>query len=93
MSAVTNVAITVKWTAVTGATGYDLEIDGTVVSVTGVTYTKNGLAANTDHTFRIRSKNAAGAGAWSDLISGITQLNHTCLESNIRRNCNQSDMG
>ncbi|WP_419890187.1 fibronectin type III domain-containing protein [Paenibacillus xylanexedens] len=81
VSAATNAAVTVKWTAVTGATGYDLEIDGTVVPVTGVTYTKNGLAANTDHTFRIRSKNAAGAGAWSDLISGITQLNTPILKA------------
>ncbi|WP_339179843.1 fibronectin type III domain-containing protein [Paenibacillus sp. FSL R5-0701] len=81
VSAATNAAVTVKWTAVTGATGYDLEIDGTVVPVTGVTYTKNGLAANTDHTFRIRSKNAAGAGAWSDLISGITQLNTPVLKA------------
>ncbi|MEK4372094.1 fibronectin type III domain-containing protein [Paenibacillus sp. FSL R5-0473] len=81
VSAATNAAVTLKWTAVTGATGYDLEIDGTVVPVTGVTYTKNGLAANTDHTFRIRSKNAAGAGAWSDLISGITQLNTPILKA------------
>ncbi|WP_340031283.1 fibronectin type III domain-containing protein [Paenibacillus sp. FSL K6-1122] len=81
VSAATNAAVTVKWTAVTGATGYDLDIDGTVVPVTGVTYTKNGLAANTDHTFRIRSKNAAGAGAWSDLISGITQLNTPVLKA------------
>ncbi|WP_264935049.1 fibronectin type III domain-containing protein [Paenibacillus sp. LS1] len=81
ISASTNAAITLKWTAVTGATGYDLEIDGTVVPVTGVTYTKSGLAANTDHTFRIRSKNAAGVGAWSDLISGITQLNTPVLKA------------
>jgi len=81
ISAATNAAITLKWTAVTGATGYDLEIDGTVIPVTGVTYTKSGLAANTDHTFRIRSKNAAGAGAWSDLISGITQLSTPVLKA------------
>ncbi|MGN7309303.1 fibronectin type III domain-containing protein, partial [Bacillus subtilis] len=74
INSVTNVAIALKWNAVTGATGYDLEIDGTVVAVTGVAYTKSGLAANTEHTFRIRSKNAAGIGAWSDLIKGITQL-------------------
>ena len=27
-----------KWNAVTGATGYELEIDGTVVAATGLTY-------------------------------------------------------
>ncbi|MEK4276648.1 fibronectin type III domain-containing protein [Paenibacillus sp. FSL R7-0026] len=81
ISSVTNVGITLKWTAVTGATGYDLEIDGTVVPVTGVSYTKSGLAANTEHTFRIRSKNAAGVGAWSDLISGMTLLNTPVLKA------------
>ncbi|MEK4665331.1 fibronectin type III domain-containing protein [Priestia sp. FSL H7-0729] len=81
ISAVTNVGITLKWTAVTGATGYDLEIDGTVVPVTGVSYTKSGLAANTEHTFRIRSKNAAGVGTWSDLISGMTLLNTPVLKA------------
>ncbi|MCP1186947.1 fibronectin type III domain-containing protein [Paenibacillus sp. 1781tsa1] len=81
ISSVTNVGITLKWTAVTGATGYDLEIDGTIVPVTGVAYTKSGLAANTEHTFRIRSKNAAGVGAWSDLISGMTLLNTPVLKA------------
>ncbi|WP_181150909.1 fibronectin type III domain-containing protein [Paenibacillus sp. PCH8] len=81
VSSATNVAIALKWTAVTGATGYDLEIDGTVVPVTGVAYTKSGLTANTDHTFRIRSKNAAGLGAWSELISGITLLNTPVLKA------------
>jgi bifunctional pyridoxal-dependent enzyme with beta-cystathionase and maltose regulon repressor activities len=81
VNTVTNVAIALKWNAVTGATGYDLEIDGTVVAVTGVAYTKSGLAANTDHTFRIRSKNAAGVGTWSDLISGTTQLNNPVLKA------------
>ncbi|KGP80885.1 MULTISPECIES: fibronectin type III domain-containing protein [unclassified Paenibacillus] len=81
INSVTNVAIALKWNAVTGATGYDMEIDGTVVAVTGVAYTKSGLAANTDHTFRIRSKNAAGVGTWSDLISGTTQLNTPVLKA------------
>ncbi|MGC5774380.1 fibronectin type III domain-containing protein [Paenibacillus pabuli] len=81
VNSVTNVAIALKWNAVTGATGYDLEIDGTVVAVTGVAYTKSGLAANTDHTFRIRSKNTAGVGTWSDLISGTTQLNTPVLKA------------
>ena len=81
VNSVTNAAIALKWTAVTGATGYDLEIDGTMVSATGTAYTKSGLAANTEHTFRIRSKNAAGVGIWSDLISGTTQLNTPVLKA------------
>ncbi|MCP1137443.1 fibronectin type III domain-containing protein [Paenibacillus polysaccharolyticus] len=81
INTVTNAAIAIKWTAVTGATGYDLEIDGTVVAATGTAYTKSGLSANTDHTFRIRSKNAAGVGAWSELISATTLLNTPVLKA------------
>ena len=80
VNSVTNAAIALKWTAVTGATGYDLEIDGTMVSATGTAYTKSGLAANSEHTFRIRSKNAAGVGVWSELINGTTQLNTPVLK-------------
>ncbi|WP_143813262.1 fibronectin type III domain-containing protein [Paenibacillus sp. RU5M] len=82
ISSVTNTAIVLKWSTVTGASGYDLEVDGTVVPVTGLTYTKSGLAANTEHTFRIRSKNTAGVGTWSDVISGTTQLNTPVLKAN-----------
>ncbi len=81
INTVTNAAIALKWNAVSGATGYDLEIDGTVVAATGTAYTKSGLAANTDHTFRIRSKNAAGVGAWSELISATTLLNTPVLKA------------
>ncbi|ETT41100.1 hypothetical protein C161_00545 [Paenibacillus sp. FSL R5-192] len=81
ISSVTNVAIALKWTAVTGATGYDLEIDGTVVPVTGVAYTKSGLVTNTDHTFRIRSKNTAGASIWSEIVDGTTLLNTPVLKA------------
>ncbi|WP_201782212.1 fibronectin type III domain-containing protein, partial [Paenibacillus xylanivorans] len=54
---------------------------GAVVSTTATAYNKSGLTANTDHTFRIRSKNAAGVGTWSDLISGTTQLNTPVLKA------------
>lgn len=80
LTSTTNTAISLKWSAVTGSSGYDLEIDGVVVPVTGLTYTKSGLAANTDHTFRIRSKNTAGVGVWSDVVSGTTQLNTPVLK-------------
>ncbi|KAA2302377.1 fibronectin type III domain-containing protein, partial [Clostridioides difficile] len=58
-----------------------MEIDGTVVPVSGLTYNKTGLAANTNHTFRVRSKNTAGAGAWSDIIDGTTLLNTPVLKA------------
>ncbi|WP_146117081.1 MULTISPECIES: fibronectin type III domain-containing protein [unclassified Paenibacillus] len=80
INSATTAAIALRWTTVTGATGYDLEIDGTVVAVSGVAYTKSGLAPNTEHTFRIRAKNASGAGAWSEIIAGMTQLTTPVLK-------------
>lgn len=80
INSATTAAIALRWSAVTGATGYDLEIDGTVVAVSGVAYTKSGLAPNTEHTFRIRAKNASGAGAWSEIITGMTQLTTPVLK-------------
>ncbi|WP_186333679.1 fibronectin type III domain-containing protein, partial [Paenibacillus xylanexedens] len=80
INSATTAAIALRWSAVTGATGYDLEIDGTVVAVSGVAYTKSGLAPNTEHTFRIRAKNASGAGAWSEILTGTTQLTTAVLK-------------
>jgi len=80
INSATTAAIALRWIAVTGATGYDLEIDGTVIAVSGVAYTKSGLASNTEHTFRIRAKNASGAGTWSEMITGMTQLTTPVLK-------------
>ncbi|WP_145051461.1 fibronectin type III domain-containing protein [Paenibacillus xylanexedens] len=74
VSTVTNTSITLNWVPVPGATGYDLEVDGKRILVTGSAYTKSGLASDTNHTFRIRSKNAAGTSAWSEEISVLTQI-------------------
>jgi hypothetical protein len=64
--------INVSWKASTGATGYDLEIDG--VATLGVTspYPHTGLAANSTHTYRVRAKNSAGASAWSAAVTATT---------------------
>ncbi|MGE5418307.1 MAG: carbohydrate-binding protein, partial [Acidobacteriota bacterium] len=67
--------INVSWGASSGATGYDLEVDGAVK--TGVTspYAHTGLAASSTHTYRIRAKNAAGTSAWSSSVSATTNIN------------------
>lgn len=64
--------INVSWNTVSGATSYDLNIDGAVV--TGVTspYANTGLAVGTTHTYQVRAVNLAGASAWSSSISAKT---------------------
>ncbi|MGE5416473.1 MAG: C1 family peptidase, partial [Acidobacteriota bacterium] len=65
--------INVSWGASSGATGYDLEVDGAVK--TGVTspYANTGLTANSTHTYRVRAKNATGTSAWSSSVSATTK--------------------
>ncbi|WP_164779551.1 fibronectin type III domain-containing protein [Paenibacillus kobensis] len=70
----TSDSLAITWTAVTGATGYEVDVNGTVVPSTATSYTKSGLAANTSYTVRVRAKNSEGAGAWSTTVTARTLL-------------------
>jgi len=74
VSAVTNAAITLTWSAVTGATGYDIEVDGVVKSTTAATFAHSGLTANTSHNYRVRSKNSGGVSDWTSPVTQLTLL-------------------
>ena len=66
-------SITLKWEAVNGATGYDIDADGTVLHTgTATTYTHSGLQAETIHTYKLRVINAGGTGPWSDVVQAAT---------------------
>ena len=68
-------AITLSWDAVSGATGYDIEIDGEkIVETTEISYIHKDIDPNTKHTYRIRSKSVEGISDWSELVSNITLL-------------------
>lgn len=71
-NAVSSSRIDVSWTAAAGATGYDLERDGTLVAGVASPHAHTGLAAGSAHSYRVRSKNAAGASAWSATASATT---------------------
>ena len=65
--------ITLKWDAVSGATGYEIEADGKISSNgTATTYTQNGMEAETSHTYRLRVVNAGGIGPWSEVVQAAT---------------------
>ncbi|MEV0313396.1 glycosyl hydrolase family 18 protein [Nonomuraea fuscirosea] len=61
---VTNNSVALAWNAATdnvGVTGYEVYRGGTLVTtVTGTTYTNNGLNAGTSYTFTVRARDAAG---------------------------------
>ena len=58
-------SVTVSWASVTGASSYDLEIDGKVYNVKGTSYRVTGLKPNTSYSYRIRANNADGSSSYS----------------------------
>lgn len=62
------------WNATTGATGYDIERDGSVIvtNQAGTTYTDSPLAQGTLYSYRVRARNEAGPGDWSSAVTGTT---------------------
>ncbi len=72
---VTDSEISLSWMETEGASGYDLEIDGKVIdNGTAVTYLHGGLAPDTVHTYRVRTRSGSTAGDWSALLEVCTLL-------------------
>ena len=68
-------SITLTWDAVAGATGYDIEADVSLISdIAGNSFTHTKLEQNTNHTYRVRSRNSAGISNWSEPLSVSTLL-------------------
>ncbi len=58
-------SVTIGWNAISNATGYDLVFNGSTYSQTSPGRTFTGLNANTGYRFKVRAKNAYGAGTYS----------------------------
>lgn len=72
-SILTSTSIQVSWEPVTGATGYDIEVYGNVINNgANTTYIHDGLHPNTQLTYKVRAKNASGAGGWSSILAETT---------------------
>jgi chitodextrinase len=77
VSAKTSSSVSLTWSASTdnvGVTGYDVLLNGTIISATGSTsYTVTGLAPSTTYSFSVRAKDAAGnVSAASPPVSATT---------------------
>ena len=57
-------SVTVKWNPVSGATGYDIQFNGSTYSTTSPSRTFTGLRENTEYTYKVRSKNADGVSEY-----------------------------
>ena len=65
-------SITLTWDAVEGASFYQIEVDGSKFwdASTTNTFTKRGLLAETEHTFRIRAVRGNSVSKWSGVVRG-----------------------
>ncbi|MCX7920800.1 MAG: hypothetical protein N3B21_02065 [Clostridia bacterium] len=81
---VANTSVAISWAAVSGATGYDIEVDGLVKYIgTKTAYTHTGLISKTTHTYRVRAKNTAGTSAWSPAKTVVTTFVAPNMVANI----------
>ena len=68
-------SLTLKWNAVTDATGYEIYRAGTdgkyskITTVTSTSYVDTNVKNNTQYTYKIKAYNAAGASAFSTAAS------------------------
>jgi chitinase len=73
VSGTTSSSVSLSWSAVSGATGYNVYRNGTkVTAVTGTSATVTGLSAATSYTFQVTATNAAGESAKSATVTGTT---------------------
>jgi hypothetical protein len=76
--------VTLAWDSATGATGYDIEVDGiTVNNGNSLSYTHNGLASGTAHTYAVRSRNEGGKSNWSGAVTISTIQTPPAVPANI----------
>lgn len=69
----TESTIIFAWDPVAGAAAYDVEVDDTTFAdVMFAEYRLSGLSPNSQHTFRVRSKNGDGNGDWSTVVKEST---------------------
>lgn len=77
-SSITTNSATLGWTAVSGATSYDVQIrpqGGTysTYNVTTNSYNASGLTANTTYEWSVRAKNSYGSSSYSSNVTFTTQ--------------------
>ena len=64
--------ITITWKAVPGAVGYDLQMDGVILSSAVSPVIHAPVAPNSTHAYAVRSKSSAGVSAFSANVSATT---------------------
>ncbi len=69
----TSSSVSLSWSTVSNATGYNVYRNGTkVAAVTGTSATVTGLSASTSYSFQVTATNAAGESAKSATVTATT---------------------
>ncbi|MFJ8107170.1 chitinase [Streptomyces sp. NPDC096132] len=78
VSGTTSSSVSLSWSGVSNATGYNVYRAGTkVTSVTGTSATVTGLAASTSYSFQVTATNTAGESPKSAAVTGTTTATGT----------------
>ncbi|WP_425517372.1 fibronectin type III domain-containing protein [Paenibacillus solanacearum] len=85
-------SIKVTWPVTAGAS-YDIEVDGMLIdNGTSAAYLHIGLGPVTQHSYRVRVRNAGGSGEWSQLITPFTLPDPPPIPGNIQVSPLQTEM-
>ena len=72
---VSNTSLTFYWDSSLNATSYDIEVDGVpYMGITNTYYPYDNLTPGTEHTFKVKAKNANAESNWSPLLTIWTLL-------------------
>ena len=78
-------SITVMWNSINGAVGYEVEVNGIVISnVTGSAITFRDLPAETQYEYRVRAINSTGSGSWSNMLNVFTLPQGPSTPTNVK---------
>lgn len=77
-------SVTISWSAVTGATSYDVLFNGTTYRVTGTSKTITGLTAGKSYSYAVRSNNAGGSSSYSTAKTVSTLPNPPVAPTNVK---------
>jgi gingipain R len=96
-SSITTSSASLAWTAVSGATSYDIQIrpqGGTysTYNVSSNNYNASGLTANTVYEWSVRAKNSYGTSNYSTTVNFTTLANPSSLSLPVTENFNSSTM-
>lgn len=71
----TSTSIGLSWTKAEGAEAYEMLVDGNLYTMgNAISYVYDDLEYHSEHTYQVRSRNAGGYSAWSEVLTTASLL-------------------